>query len=538
MTAALEQVQVAAPRRPLYRSPRGLLGFQMPPVAEAYVTDGIITEFATGTGKSHVAMALAALLFEDDQIDVMLMVGEKGKVADFVRDDFPTYTGLTIAAYQGPKRGRLLADPPQVLAMTYETGRNDICTFKPRSRAVQAPGPLADFLRGKRVLVVFDEVVVKMRNRGAQTYRAWDYLVNRVLRRTCPLVRVVGMTAFTMERHPEDHFNLGRVVCPWLAGTVADFEQDHVASWWMEAPGGPRPRGFKNVGPGDHQDPAVVPLSRKLAPAVFRASKDDPEIARLFPRMDERPPMLVDLSARHRHFLTVVEEVVREQGYEDGVVWNLVRMAAGHPLALARSSGQAARLITDAVGMEGLREVGSAKTDRLLEWARRLGDDQAVVFTFYGQSVLPVLDEALTNAGLSVSVNHGGMTTDERYRSQAAFKAGDRQIFLSSDAGARGLNLGCGRGVIEYEPALTYGTHRQRCDRVHRLDSVHRSVTADCLVALGTPDEDALAHQLQRHEWTEQVRGEDHLAEDHDPDADVLTAAMRRAALDRVRRLR
>lgn len=534
MTAALEQVQVASPRAPLYRSPRGLLWFQAEPVAEAYVQDGVIVEFGTGTGKTHVAMALAALLFEDDLVDVVLMVGEKGKVGDFSRDDFPRFTGLTVGAYHGPKRAQLLADPPEVLCTSYETARNDIC--KLAGRRVVSDGPLTEFLRGKRVLVVFDEVVIKLRNRSAQTYRAWDYLINRVLRRHCPFVRVVGMTAYTLESHPEDHFNLGRIIRPELVGTVASFEADHVKSWWKDAPGGPRPSAYKNISTSDHEDPGVVPLSQKVAPAIFRRSKDDPEIARLFPRMDERAPTAVELSARHRRFLDAVYDVCAEQEAGDGETWGLVRMAAGHPLGLARSQGRVARLIAQAVGEDGLREIGSAKVDRLLEWARRLGDDQGVIFTFYGQTVLPVLAELLQGAGHKVAVNHGQLSVRERQEAKDSFTSGRAQFFLSSDAGCRGLNLGCGLAVVEYEPALTYNTHRQRCDRIHRLDSVHASVVADTLFALGTPDEDALDNQLQRHEWTEQLREEDY-RDDDEPGAG-LTSRMRRHALARAKALR
>jgi hypothetical protein len=542
-----ELVQGSSPPRPLYHSPRGLLGFQAEGVAKIYTaahdgalgSDGVILVFGTGTGKTHLAMAASAILFEDGLIDVVLMVGEKGKIGDFVKDDFPTYTDLTVAAYYGPpaKRARVLQDPPQVLCTNYETGRNDICTFKPKSRAVKAAGPLTEFLRGKRVLVVFDEVIVKMRSRGSQTYLAWDYLINRVLRKTCPFVRVVGMTAYTMEAHPEDHFNLGRVIRPDLACTVDQFKTDHVASWWMDAPGGPRPRRYKNVSQATLEDPGVVPLSARFAPAIVRKSKDDPEIAKLFPRMDERPPTLVELTAEHRRFLKVVDEVAREQGASDGERWGLLWMAAGHPLGLLRSTGWVARLVAGAVGEAGLRQIGSAKVDRLLEWAARLGDDQGVVFTWFGQTVLPVLEQALTSAGYEVAANHGQMSMAARHRSKESFTSGGKQIFLSSDAGCRGLNLGCGRELLHYDPARTYGVHRQRSDRVDRLDSVHSSVGVSMLVAAGTPDEDALDNQLRRHEWTEQVLDED-AAEGSALGEIGLTAEMRRRGLERVRMLR
>jgi superfamily II DNA/RNA helicase len=180
--------------------------------------------------------------------------------------------------------------------------------------------------------------------------------------------------------------------------------------------------------------------------------------------------------------------------------------------------------------------MGSAKEEAMVEWAKELGGDQGVVFTFYGQSVLPLLHTRLLAEGFTVSVNHGQMSREERAESQRAFKAGETQIFLSSDAGARGLNLGCGSALLHYELPLLYSTFVQRSDRIHRIDSIHESVTVSALIAKDTVEVALADLLLKRNGWSDAVLEDDAYVEDADPGEAFLSAQMRKALWDSARR--
>lgn len=525
----------------LYHSPDGLYPFQAEAIARAYASPNgaALPILDKGTGKTHVGMALACLLVEDDLVDQVLVVAEVGKVKDFAEDDYPTYTDLRVTEYAGPpaRRAKLLTGDPQVLVMSYEVGRNDICTFRPRSRAVAAPGPLTEYLTGRRVLVVFDEVT-RLRSRGTKLYKSWDYLVNRVLRRRTgfpvgvPHVRTLGLTASSIRRSPEDHANLCRILAPDLAPSVAEFDRDHVAAYDQFG----APTAFKNLAPGHDNDAGVVPLATRLAPIVTRKRKSDPDVRAQFPAKVENRPTRVELSAQHREFIGAVLDLFPADADEMELrqQFNLVRQIVAHPAALLRGQGRYARQVVEVVGEDGLLAIGSAKVDHLLSWAASLGDAQGVVFTFFGPSVIPLLAPALERAGVSVATNHSGLSSERRQAEKAAFLAGDRQVFVSSDAGARGLNLGCGSALLHYEPALTFDDHDQRSDRIHRLGSRHDSVTVDLLLATGTPDEGAYHLITKRQRWAEQVLDAD-LPEDQDPAVGVISAATRRQWLAEAR---
>jgi hypothetical protein len=490
----------------------------------------------TGIGKSHLAMAISAMLFEDDLIDHVLVVAEANKVLDWVEDDFPTFTDLDAKHYAGtPKqRQKMLDDMPQVMVMSYETGRNDLCQFKGKgSKAIVGEKMLTTALRGKRVAIVFDEFS-RLRNRTSALYVAWDYFVNRVLRKTEHQPKILGLTATTVEKHPSDHWNAVRLMAPWLAGTVLDFEETYIATRsYIDN----SPASWKNLTPEETYDPNVIPLNQMFASVTIRKRKTDPDVIDNFPAKMENPPTVVRLSPEHRALYDQVEAIFQQEGLEDDVTrqgFGVLRQIAGHPMSLTRSSGQYAQDIVASVGPAFLAGLGCAKVEAMLNWQRRMGDEQTVIFTFYGGAILPLLHDSLTKVGYKVSTNHGGLSQIERKRQQDAFKAGDTQIFLSSDAGAKGLNLGVGSGLLHYETPLLYSTFDQRSNRIHRIDSKHASVTIDYLVVKDSIEMAVTNLMLKRNQWAEKVQDTDHdFLEDQDPSEKFLRSRDRLAMLRR-----
>jgi hypothetical protein len=533
--------------KPLYHSPLGLFPFQVDGAARTYwqwtETDEpvMLALWDTGIGKSHLAMAISAMLFEDGLIDQVVVVAEANKVLDWVEDDFPTYTDLTVKRYAGDpkKRQKILDDPPQVMVMSYETGRNDICQFRGKgSKAIVGEKMLAEALRGKRVALIFDEFS-RMRNRTSRLYIAWDYLVNRVLRRTEHQPLIAGLTATTVEDSPADHWNAGRILAPDRAGTVAWFEETYVASRsiWDNSPA-----SWKNLTPEELVDPGVTPLNQLFGPITLRKRKTDDDVIDYFPAKMENPPTMVELSKPHRALYDMVAEVFDDEDLADEVSqqgFGLLRLLAGHPMSLLRSEGVYARDIVSKVGhayLEGLATSkpgpGNAKTEAMLEWQARMGNQQTCIFTFYGNSMLPYLEHSLRQEGYLISVNHGRLDEVERKRQRDAFRAGDTQVFLSSDAGAKGLNLGVGSGLLHYECPLLYSTFVQRSDRIHRIDSRHPSVTIDHLIVADSVEEGIAHKMLKRNQWAEKVQDPD-LTEDYEPTERFLRAKDRLEMLRR-----
>jgi SNF2 family DNA or RNA helicase len=534
-----EQVEPAAPG--LYHSPLGLFGFQIDGAAHTYWQwtqnpagpRAILALWDTGIGKSHLAMATASMLVEDDLVDKVLIVAEANKVMDWSEDDFPTFTDLGVRRYSGdPKRReKILGGDDQVLVMSYETGRNDICTFKPKSHAVTGTKMLTEALEGQRVAICFDEFS-RLRSRSANLYVAWDFLVNRRLRKTAHEPYLLGLTATTVEKWPIDHWNAGRLIAPSLAGTVADFEANYIKSRDMHE----NPSEFKNITPRE-TEPGVIPLNRMFESITLRKRKTDPDVIDHFPAKMENGPTMVEITGEHRALYDQVEEIFADETLDDNVArqgFGLLRQIVGHPMSLLRSQGEYAREIVAAVGPGYLERISqkTAKVEAMLEWQARMANQQTVIFTFYGGSILPHLERALTGAGYTVSVNHGSLSVEERKRQQDAYKGGATQIFLSSDAGAKGLNLGVGTGLLHYETPLLYSTFDQRSNRIHRIDSKHASVTIDHLIVKDSIEVGVTRKMLKRNQWAEAIQDPD-LVDDHEPTERFLRARDRLEMLRR-----
>lgn len=528
-----------AEAKSLYHSPIGLFDFQVDGAARTYwqwtETDEptVLLLYDTGIGKSHLAMATSAMLVEDGLVDQVLVVAEANKVLDWAEDDFPTFTDLEVRRYAGDpkKRLKMLDDPPQVLVTSWETGRNDICQFKGKgSVAVTGEGMLSESLRGKRVAIHFDEFS-RLRSRGTALYTAWDYLLNKVLRRTQHQPYVTGLTATTVEKHPVDHWNAGRILSPKRAGTVVDFERNYIAARDFFG----NPTQFKNLTPEEIVDPGVVPLNQLFAQITLRKRKTDPDVIDYFPAKVENPPTTVKLAKPHQDLYDHVEQIFADEDLDDRTQqqgFGLLRQICGHPMSLLSSEGQYAKAIVDTVGAAYLEDLANAKVEATLAWLRRMGEQQTVIFTFYGGSILPRLEHTLKGHDFRVSINHGRLDQFERKRQQDAFKAGDTQIFLSSDAGAKGLNLGVGSGLLHYECPLLYSTFDQRSNRIHRIDSKHPSVTIDYLLASGTVEEPIARVMMKRAQWAEKVQDSDY-TEDYEPTERFLKAKDRLAMLRR-----
>ena len=512
----------------LFKEGNSLFPFQADHVVLAYAKNTTLLVWDTGTGKSIGALALACLCLEDNLVDHVVLCCETNKL---VSSEWPAqieeFTSIDWKLYHGTpaKRKKIRENLPQLLLTTFDTVRNDAAIFPPkrgRSRGIPQPGPLLDVLDGKRVLVIYDETT-RIANRGSDNYKAHKLFLDTL--REGPGLKVLAMTATPMERDPVSMYDLGRLLYPSTMCIVSEFEHQYVSRWDIFR----KPIGFKNLIP-EGCDPDVVPFAKRFEPILLRKRKSDPDVVNFFPKRREMPPTFVDLSKQHKLFYDRVAQIANEvPEFEQRKYVTVLRQIAGHPLSLLTAEGEIAKAIVDVVSPAGLQAMGSAKTDRMVSWCREVVQDQgaqAVIFTFYAHSILPLLQTTLEGAGFSVSVNHGGLSLASRSVAQNAFRAGETQIFLTSDAGSKGLNLPEATYLLHYEHPGTHSLLVQRSDRIHRIDSLSESVFIYSLIARGTIEEGLANLSLRRNDWSDKVLGDDETT-----DLDFLTAADRKSLL-------
>jgi superfamily II DNA or RNA helicase len=499
-----------APSRPvmpngkLYHSPLGLFGFQAEAVAQAYYLPGMIGVLDTGLGKTHVSMALAAQLIADGQVDLVLHIAQKNKIdkSEFPAD-WATFTSLRTHVYHGPNRGRrlskaLTAGDLDVLITTYETGREDLVSFTGRSGRARTDGLLIEQLglRTKRVLWIFDEIG-KLGNRGSKLYRAYEYVIN-MQRRHGPRPKVLGLSATPMSTDYEQPFNIGRITWPAQMPTVEYFEGTYTY-------------GRDEHGKLMYKKGAREWFAKEFEPLIYRKRRTDADVVSQMPTLMEKL-VAVDLDPAQQALYKAVgalygpDPTTRQQD----LLLMAQRLVAGHPRALIRSGSELAQQVVATMGRDYLRELPSSKTTRLIELLNTLKaqGDPVLVYSFFAETVIPELTADLVEAGFSVGTYTGGQPSSVNEEAKRAFRAGELDALVCSDAAATGLNLPEAGYICEYESATTYALRTQRFGRGLRINSERRHVYGLTMLARKTCEVGLLQAMLARNDLQDELVGD------------------------------
>lgn len=496
----------------LFHSPKGLYPFQAEHVGWCCARPNNLLAWDTGLGKSVAAMATAALLFEDGVVDHVLLVCEQNKVGEWL-DDFGAFTSLSVGKYHGASRAKLRLAPPQVIVTTYETARIDLAVRRQGDPRKLDHGPLlSETLVGKRVLVVYDEMS-KLGNRSSLLYKSHVHALKSLQDSGC---RILGLTATPMERNPESYYNLGRILTPATMGTVKSFLNEHVVEF--DAWG--TPSRFKHL----------EVLADKMSPVMLRKRKTDRDVVDQFPKLSERFSY-VTLTKDHQtlyetvhdHILSAEDEMAEKVGV------GLLRQLAGHPASLFAGQGEMAMWTVAHYG-EQLRAIKPAKVDHLVAYLRQVVEaegQQAVVFTYY-VSILDLLAQTLRSEGFSVVTNHGRMSTGERDDARRDFRSGKAQIFLSSSAGEKGINLPEAGVVVNYDLPTKHSSYIQRINRISRIGQGAEFIVAKSFIVRDTIEEGLAKLWLTRNRQHEVLLDGD--VDDAD-DEEWMSSADRRSLL-------
>lgn len=496
-----------------------LVEFQAWDVAMASSMGSRMLLWDTGLGKSVSGLALSKMSFEDQEIDHVLLVCERNKLNEWLCD-FRDETDLEVRKHHGSTRWKQMErnGMPQVLVTTYETAKLD-AVIKAGPRKLVS-GELLRLLEGLRVLVVYDEVA-KLRNRSSAVYKAHDHLL-KTLRKTGS-VKVVGLTATPIERGYEDVFNQLRLIIPGAVPNVTDWTKKCVRY---------RDRYDRPV----YDTVQVKEFIDSVRPWIGIKHKTDPDVIDQFPAFTEEH-RVIEMSAPHRDLYQAIESEVMEMPEEKAAAaFMTLRQVATCPGSLiysaARENGsEFTKTIVDMVGEHHLFGLPNAKEDELIQLLRSVVLDEghkAVVFTFFGASVLPYLEMTLTRPGVDLPVftYHGGKTGAENEKAKERFQqAPAGAVLLGSDAASRGINLPQATHVIEYESALTHAQRMQRLNRVHRMRSNYGPVSALTMITAGTIEEPLFQNVLKRNEM------HDILTDDGQMEEEYVSSDVRRAIL-------
>lgn len=439
----------------LFRAPIQIK-FQIEHIARAIVSENVMLVWDTGLGKSVAGCGIAGLTMEYGFADHVIIICEPNKLEEW-QADLARFTRLSpVGLYHGPRRKKMLDDFPLVLVTTYETFKADAIIFE--SELKLRPGPLLTLLRGRRLLIIYDEIG-KLANRTSRNYKA-HYRFQKEIRKSGQ-ARIVGLTGTPMSTGAyENVFNELRLISPRRMPTVEVFGQ-HCIQYRDEYF---RPR----------YNPEGVEWFQQLCePLILRKRKTDPDVRDQFPPLMEKF-VRCQMHSDQLDLYKKLEDLAWDKGtyhYVPGLAV-LLRLLAGDPAAIIEAARHGESDLVKMVAEEleeDLLKCSSAKAEELLRHLDMIEAQghKALVFTFYGQTILPVLARKITQ---KLFICHGEMTRAQRDRAVAEFRAHKGSaVLLASDAAATGINVPEADYIIEYEAAFTHAIRTQRAGRGHRI---------------------------------------------------------------------
>lgn len=322
-----------------------------------------------------------------------------------------------------------------------------------------------------------------------------------------------GLSGQPVENRPEELFSIMEFIDPDVLGNFFKFDKT-----FIRRDNFGRPTRYVNL-PTLHQ---------KLGPAMFRRSRAD--IAHAMPSVvDLATPILLgkpDQALYQRMKLDLLDTIemalasgmgdfnlFAHYGQEDddassalkGSIMSKVttmRLLCDHPDLLRRSaekfddedvaggSQYANELLTEGL----LDKLGQASPklsilmERLDSILNEDPNHKVVIFSGF-TNMLDLIEEALKASDITSPWCRlsGDVSSANRDKAIVKFNTDpDVRIFLSSDAGAYGVNLDAGSHLISYDLPWSAGSYAQRVSRIDRLSTIHGVIYIDNLYMDGT----------------------------------------------------
>jgi SNF2 family DNA or RNA helicase len=473
--------------------PEGLLvdlyDYQKVDVATLVARRGMVLASEPGLGKTAVAVAAAHEIVVNRNEATRVIVVCPGAVRGHWAAEIARFTGATAAVVDGDatRRGAAYdaADGPGTwLVVHYDVLARDIDRL----------GPLAE-----GCVLVVDEAH-RAKDPQAKRTKAVRDLVNRAEVHW-------ALTGTPVENSPAEwHAVLSGVAVPGLFGPAGAFLNRY---------------SYPGTFGGFHGARNLDELRRRSAPHLIRRRKAD-VAAHLPPLRTETTHLDPDAAyagALRRVHRDAKDEIAAARnaraerrtsglvdGYERGEIEAGAEMTAVgqlkllccSPRLLWRSDSDAAKTLCEA-GV--VPDIDGPKLDTLRELLAEWHEagERVVVFCS-SRRMIDLIAERLVTDGIPWVRYAGDSSTVERDAAVTAFitppSDDDRgpTVFLSTDAGAEGLNLGkCCSTVVNVDLPWTASRAWQRANRVHRVDGdVDRRYLVVNLVLRGTIEEGIL----------------------------------------------
>lgn len=473
----------------------------------------LLLAFDTGLGKTLTSIAAAEHLLETGQAYRVLIIVPASLKYQWSRA-IARFTDIPVADIKvkgevmtvaSPASCTVIDGPPERREKQYKIARQPACEYV----ICGYEQAVSDYRRIRQFapdFVILDEASA-IKTPGSKRSKA--------VKRHFAVPFRLALTATPVENKPEEIYSIMRWADPDLLGRHDLFDRAYIT---RDAWGGVL--GYKNLDI----------LHRKLAPAIVRKTRHDPDVAPYMPdvtsgtwQVEADEPtrqayagMAKDLLAAYATLEPSAEgfSVDAHYGMAPGdprgdksalgrlvSVRGCMEMLLAHPAVVAKSAQD--YLETDDKGSAYAAQLAfsgrldwqwtSSKLDVLIANCRAILDDdpdaKILVFTFYRQ-MLPLMQARFALAGHKSVLYHGGLTAKDKEAAVAKFGADPEiRVFISSHAGAYGVDMPMASWLVNYDIPWGAGKATQINGRHVRASSEFENVHVRDMVVTGTVEE-------------------------------------------------
>lgn len=436
-----------------------------------------------GLGKTVIGIAAAERLFEEDKIDLCVVVCPAAIKFQW-EQRIGEFSGSKCVVIDGSASARrsqftaLVSDD----VVHYIVLSHDCC--------VRDGNLLASLVSSRRCMAILDEAT------AIKTFKAKrTKAIKRLLRTRYRL----ALTGTPIENRPDELFSIMQWVDDKVLGRYDLFDKAYCSrnhfGWII---------GYKNL----------PVLRKRIAPAMSRKSRLDPDVRPYLPEVDYTEDWISEISQPVKELYKLIagdmlaemsnlspnERFDIHEFYSGGdessaqgklmAMYLCLEMLLDHPDLIIFSAKSGAKY-ANYLWQEGMLDdlVDSQKLDLLLE---KMDDilsfkgNKVVIFSFY-RHMLDIIQEELDVKSIQF---HGELSNAERANAILRFSTDDEcRVLLSSHAGAYGSDLYMANYLINYDQPWSSGKADQINGRHVRVSSEFDNVFVRDLVAKDTVNE-------------------------------------------------
>jgi SNF2 family DNA or RNA helicase len=504
---------------------RFLYDYQNEPAERFMERGNLLCALDTGGGKTAISIACAEELMEIGKVNRVLIVCPTG-LKDQWAQALAKFTSLPTRQKKVKSETIQIAASPGCVVI-------DGTPAQKRDQYKDALGPDCEYVicgydnvvdewRSVRRLgagmVVLDEATA-IKAFGSERSKHFKSRVNPPYR--------LALTATPIDNKPEEVYSIMQWVDSDVLGDADMFELAYIERDYVG-----RVTGYKNLDV----------LHKKLEPALFRLSINDPELDVHLPDR-EYVTWTVPIGGQTRALYNAMgwQLVDAIDNLMPGAGFDLGDYYAGRKKNVSGSAGKVAGLHTvlemflDSPGLVSISAKKYRESNGLhgsktaVDWSNDMWglspaklnylddklwhvfdspDSKVIIFTQYKEMVDQLayrLSESIMT-DYAIVTYHGSMTKIARAEAKAKFQQDpDCRVFISSDAGGVGVDLPQANWLINYDIPWSYGAAHQRNGRHIRVSSEHELVHVVNMVCERTIEQRKLEQVLFKEEVSDAV---------------------------------